>query len=333
MIRQIEKMIEYKNRGGAYDQSRRASKHITQINTEDKILLGASQGIGNAILTTPLIKALTDMHLHVDIICSGTGMMNGAEFVFDGMENVKVLPEEGIEGRRYLLGIQTMWPYPGIEKYVSQIRFAPNINKVWEDGILAHEVDINMSVARSLKFAGATPDLYCNYSEIPDFNKHRDKKNIGIHICRKYNHQFMANRRLSDPLAIGRELIKQGHRVFIIGREDAVQSEYRRAHSDFVYCLGQPLPEVAGLIRELDCIVNEDSGIMHITAAMKTPQVAIFGPTTDVKNSPWSDVAKVVRKDIQCAPCQYTERATNCCKNICMDIDASYIVKHVNELL
>lgn len=331
MIRKTGEMLEYKPELKEGNSSR-ASKHITQINTADKVLVGASQGIGNAILTTPLVKALTDMRLNVDIITGEDGMLNGAEFVFEGMERVKVLKESEIGLRRYLLGIQTMWPYAGIENYVAQIRFAPNINEVWMDGTPAHEVDINMSVARSLKFTGETPKLYCNYKKVPNWDAY-DKKNIGIHICRKYGHQFLANRQLSNALEIGRALHDEGHRVFIIGHEDAVLPSDRAENTDFVYCLGQPLADVAGLIRELDCMVSEDSGIMHIAAAMQTPQVAIFGPTNDVKNSPWSDQAIVVRKDIQCAPCQYTERATNCCKNICMDIDVSYIVKHVNDIL
>jgi ADP-heptose:LPS heptosyltransferase len=274
------------------------------------------------------------MMLNVDIITGEDGLLNGAEFVFEGMERVKVLKESQIGLRRYLLGVQTMWPYPGIENYVAQIRFAPNINTVWtKTGLPAHEVDINMSIARSLKFEGETPELYCNYDKNFEFHYTKDRKNVGIHICRKYNHQFMSNRMLSNAMEIGRMLHKEGHRVFIIGHEDAVLPSDRQENPNFMYYLGRPLPEVAGLIRQLDFMVNEDSGIMHVTAAMKTPQVAIFGPTNDVKNSPWSDQAIVIRKDMECAPCQYTERATNCYKNICMDIDASYIVKHINNVL
>jgi ADP-heptose:LPS heptosyltransferase len=159
------------------------------------------------------------------------------------------------------------------------------------------------------------------------------KKNIGIHVCRKYNHQFHANRRTWYQLEIGKELLKRGYRVFIIGHEDAIMPETRDDNPGFVYALGQPLEDISGLIGRLDCMVNEDSGIMHVTAAMNTPQVAIFGPTSDVKNAPWSEKSLVVRKDIQCSPCQYTERAGNCYKNICMDIDVSYIVQHVEDLL
>jgi ADP-heptose:LPS heptosyltransferase len=326
-------MIEYRGmRTTNVDFGKQATKHIVQRNIADRVLVGASQGIGNAILTTPLIKALTSMHLKVDILLPETGLLNGAERIFVGMEGVKCLPPEGIKNRRYLLGLQTMWPQQGIEDYVAQIRFAPNINKVWMDGIPAHEVDINMSLARSLKFEGKTPDLYCNYYHVPG-NFDRSKRNVGIHICRRYNQQFMANRQLHNPLEIGRELESRGYRVFIIGHEGAVTPQDMQDHPTFVYCLGRELEEVAGLIRELDCMINEDSGIMHVTAAMKTPQIAIFGPTSDVKNAPWSDQAVIIRKDIPCGPCQYTENATKCCNNICMDISAADIVQHVIDLI
>ena len=313
--------------------SKQACAHILQINISDKIMIGASQGIGNAILTTPLIAALTSMNMQVDLLLPENGMLNGAERIFAGMPNVKVLREDEIKDRKYLLGLQTMWPYPEVQKYVGQLRFAPNINEVWKAGIYAHEVEINMSLAYSLKYEGEVPPLYCAYNEVPDFNHHRDKKNIGIHICRKYNHQFHANRQMRDPLKIGAELLARGHRVFIIGHKGCVLPEDVEAYPDFRYCVDQPLEDVAGLIRELDCMVNEDSGIMHVTAAMDTPQLVLFGPTSDIKNAPWSEKAVVARRDIECGPCQYTERATNCCSNICMDIDTSYVVQQVEELL
>ena len=78
-------------------------------------------------------------------------------------------------------------------------------------------------------------------------------------------------------------------------------------------------------------MVNEDSGIMHVTAAMNTPQVALFGPTSTTKNSPWNKKAVILQRELPCQPCQYTERANNCSKNICMEIDHDYVVKRVQE--
>lgn len=310
--------------------AKKACKNIMQVNTSNKILLGVTQGIGNAILTTPLIKALTSMNMKVDIL--NEGLIRGAEQIFEGMDNVKVLSADQIEGRIYLLGLQTMWPYQGLENFVAQIRFAPNIHEVWKAGVPAHEVEINMALAYSLKYTGNIPETYCHYNQIPDWNPH-GKINIGIHVCRSYNHQFHANRQLSDPLELGQKLLKKGYRVFIIGHENAVTENQKQANPDFVYCLGQKLPDVAGLIKEIDCMVNEDSGIMHVTSAMGTPQVAIFGPTSDIKNKPWSDKAVIIKRKMDCQPCQYTERANNCFRNECMDIDHDYIINQVESQL
>ncbi len=333
MIRKVTRIIEHPVVFPPKTMSQRACGYIGQINTSDKILVGATQGIGNAILTTPLIKALTSMNLKVDVFLPEGGLLNGAERIFAGMENVKVLGAEQVKERRYLLGLQTMWPYQGMENFVQQIRFAPNINRLWAEGILAHEVEVNMSLAYSLKYQEDIPSLYCAHNPF-NIGIYSDKeKNIGIHICRKYNHQFHANRQMRNPLEVGRELQKRGHRVFIIGHEGAVTPKDMEENPDFMYYLGAPLEDVAGLIKELDCMINEDSGIMHVTAAMDTPQVALFGPTSDVKNSPWSEKAVVVKRDIQCVPCQYTERALNCFNNICLDIDTSYIVQLTESLL
>ena len=67
--------------------------------------------------------------------------------------------------------------------------------------------------------------------------------------------------------------------------------------------------------------------------AMDTPQIAIFGPTSDVKNKPWSDKAVLIKRNLDCQPCQYTERATNCYKNECMDVDHDYIIKQAEMIL
>jgi heptosyltransferase-2 len=51
-------------------------------------------------------------------------------------------------------------------------------------------------------------------------------------------------------------------------------------------------------------IVANDSGPMHIGAALGVPLVAIFGPTDWRRTSPWTDRARVVRVDVDCSPCR-----------------------------
>ncbi len=50
-------------------------------------------------------------------------------------------------------------------------------------------------------------------------------------------------------------------------------------------------------------IITNDSGPMHISAALGTPTVAIFGSTEDSLTGPVGKSVAVVRKKIECSPC------------------------------
>jgi heptosyltransferase-2 len=66
------------------------------------------------------------------------------------------------------------------------------------------------------------------------------------------------------------------------------------------------LAEAMALIGQCDAFVTNDSGLMHVAAAQKTPLVAIFGSTDPVATGPFSDRAIVVRKELACQPCLRT---------------------------
>ena len=61
--------------------------------------------------------------------------------------------------------------------------------------------------------------------------------------------------------------------------------------------------ELAALIKHCNLFVCNDSGPMHIAAALDVPTVAIFGPTDHVAWKPLSDAATIVRRDMPCWPC------------------------------
>ncbi len=63
------------------------------------------------------------------------------------------------------------------------------------------------------------------------------------------------------------------------------------------------LEQVMGLIDSLDLLVTNDSGLMHVGAALGTRLVAIFGSTNPVTTGPWSRNAVVVRHELPCSPC------------------------------
>jgi heptosyltransferase-2 len=62
--------------------------------------------------------------------------------------------------------------------------------------------------------------------------------------------------------------------------------------------------EMMALLSLSSFLVTNDSGPMHIGAALGVPLVAIFGPTDWRRTSPWASLAKVVRVEIDCSPCR-----------------------------
>lgn len=66
------------------------------------------------------------------------------------------------------------------------------------------------------------------------------------------------------------------------------------------------LRDVIAVMARAALAVGPDSGPMHIAAALGTPVVALFGPTTPLRTGPWGYEALVVQGDAPCAPCYQT---------------------------
>jgi len=63
------------------------------------------------------------------------------------------------------------------------------------------------------------------------------------------------------------------------------------------------LGEAMALIERCDAFVTNDSGLMHVAAAVNTTLVAIFGSTNSTTTSPFSATSRIVRVPIECSPC------------------------------
>ena len=81
--------------------------------------------------------------------------------------------------------------------------------------------------------------------------------------------------------------------------------------------------------------ISNDSGLMHIAAAISTPTMGIFGPTSPYLWAPLNGLAAIVVQTISplsCQPCQRTVCTMN--DHRCMrDIPASDVVETVQRVL
>jgi heptosyltransferase-2 len=67
------------------------------------------------------------------------------------------------------------------------------------------------------------------------------------------------------------------------------------------------LPTLIGVLAGCTAFVSNDSGAMHLAAALDVPVTAVFGPTREWATSPLAGpagrAAAIVHTDVDCRPC------------------------------
>lgn len=83
------------------------------------------------------------------------------------------------------------------------------------------------------------------------------------------------------------------------------------------------LREVAALIAACDVYIGNDTGPMHIAAAVDTPVVALFGSTHHIRSGPYGEKHTVVQSgmDLGCNPCHPGRNPGGCGVGSCAVID------------
>jgi 3-deoxy-D-manno-octulosonic-acid transferase/heptosyltransferase-1 len=80
------------------------------------------------------------------------------------------------------------------------------------------------------------------------------------------------------------------------------------------------LRELAALYRTASVLLTTDSGPMHLAAAVGTPVVALFGPTSPERTGPYGEGHVVIRQGLPCSPCfRKTCETMECMKTISVD--------------
>jgi len=109
-------------------------------------------------------------------------------------------------------------------------------------------------------------------------------------------------------------------RSVIVGGEsdiDIAGIVVKNSGSNAVSIVGKTnLKELIEIMRNARFVVTNDSGPMHIAAALNVPVFAIFGPTNPLRTGPYGKSHVIIRKGLECSPC-YRKK----CKGIkCMEM-------------
>jgi len=107
---------------------------------------------------------------------------------------------------------------------------------------------------------------------------------------------------------LARGLLHKNHPVLLLGDEnDRILIEgivNALADERVTSFVTLPLLEAAALIKLGACVISNDSGLMHLATAVRTPIVALFGPTVEEFGFfPFRAKAEVIQKQLPCRPC------------------------------
>jgi ADP-heptose:LPS heptosyltransferase len=135
--------------------------------------------------------------------------------------------------------------------------------------------------------------------------------------------------------AVANQLSSHGLTIVVTAGpgEESVASEVARQTNESVILLGLTIPALAELIRGAQLYVGNDSGPMHLAAAVGTPTVAIWGSSDSRRWRPWGVEHRVVQNPFECNPCP-GYRCLVASSPLCIEsVTVEQVTKAVNELM
>lgn len=108
--------------------------------------------------------------------------------------------------------------------------------------------------------------------------------------------------------ALSDELTRRGYAVWLLGsdKDKAVGDGIVRlatAAPPLNLCGNTTLTQAIDLIAAASVVVCNDSGLMHVAAALARPLVAVYGSSSPAFTPPLSADARIVSLELECSPC------------------------------
>ncbi|MEE8360383.1 MAG: lipopolysaccharide heptosyltransferase II [Candidatus Omnitrophota bacterium] len=128
---------------------------------------------------------------------------------------------------------------------------------------------------------------------------------------------------------------KHNARVIITGTKDDLQAAKEissMAKSKPIIAIGKTdLLQLAAIIKRCNVFITTDSATMHVASAVKTPFVALFGPTEPERHVSASGRYTILTSNAKCRPCY---KATCARDYACMkDISVEEVTRSIKEYL
>ena len=124
-------------------------------------------------------------------------------------------------------------------------------------------------------------------------------------------------------------------KLLIVGTENDPVDESLLKIDGIVDLRGKcSLAETAWVLKQVDLVIGNDCGPMHIADAVLAEHLVLFGPSCELKNGP-RNRGGPIRVEVPCSPCQFNYNLlVTCPKAICMDgITPDLVFSHAEKVL
>lgn len=108
---------------------------------------------------------------------------------------------------------------------------------------------------------------------------------------------------------VANHYLAQNWQVWLMGSDkdvaacEQIKQQIRSEQQCHVLAGKTSLPDAVDLISLANLVVSNDSGLMHIAAALQKPLVAVYGSTDPAHTPPLSPNHQIARLGLSCSPC------------------------------
>ena len=128
------------------------------------------------------------------------------------------------------------------------------------------------------------------------------------------------------------EYLIPNYQVIFVGLDNSIKNKINSLESNnLLNLIGKTsLKDVAEILSHAECVVSNDSGLMHLSSAVDTPIVGIYGSSSPKYTPPLCEDSKreIIYKDLDCSPCFKRSCPlghTNCLNYITVDMVLSAV--------
>lgn len=298
----------------------------------DPILFRAPNWVGDAIMSTGVLKELMDRYDNIKI-----GLRGYVSPVFEGFGKEMIFL-----GKNPFKNADILKKH----RFTKTFLFTPSFSSALESYLAGCKERIgfpedfrNLLLTKKVK-SGNTHildqyrDIVKDYVDLKYYNpvipgfkrRNNNEKKVGIDTKSAFGEARSWEKK--GFLEIARYLEGKGYKIVQIGKD------YDEPLTEKTINLSgkTTLNDVIKIISELDLFISIDTGSMHIAGAFGIPQIAIYLSTSPEWTAPYyNDKLIVIKSDAECSPC--FKRECRFSDYHCRDIDIKIILEKIGKLI